>query len=141
LAMMDPADRDNELVAHSSSECARLCKGQVMRVRWDAAANKTSLPKYEFPMVLVAQPNRFAQGPHCVRARLPLGQLGRFLACFCVAFATLHHSLLCGCMRRLGRAQTTRRPASAPIVSGQSIRRLVRTIADLGKPRRKGFLY
>ena len=32
LAMVDPADRDRELVAHSTSECTRLRKGEVMRI-------------------------------------------------------------------------------------------------------------
>ena len=30
LAMMHPADRDDELVAHSAPECARLCKGEIV---------------------------------------------------------------------------------------------------------------
>jgi hypothetical protein len=37
LAVMDPADRDRELIAHSASESARLSKGEVMRIRRDAA--------------------------------------------------------------------------------------------------------
>ena len=31
LAVMDPANRDRELVAHASPECTRLCKREVMR--------------------------------------------------------------------------------------------------------------
>jgi hypothetical protein len=30
LTVMHPADRDDELVAHSASECARLCEGEVI---------------------------------------------------------------------------------------------------------------
>jgi hypothetical protein len=56
LAMMEPADRDNELIAHSTPECARLGEGQVMRVGWHAAA----LPQHKSSVVLVAQANRFA---------------------------------------------------------------------------------
>jgi hypothetical protein len=32
LAVVDPANRDGELVAHSTSECTRLGKGEVMRI-------------------------------------------------------------------------------------------------------------
>ena len=32
IAVVDPADWDRELVAYSTSECARLGKGEVMRI-------------------------------------------------------------------------------------------------------------
>ena len=59
LAVMDPADRDDELVAHTASECTRLCKREVMRIRRHAAAHKAGLPQHELPVVLIAQANRF----------------------------------------------------------------------------------
>jgi hypothetical protein len=62
LAVVDPADRDNELVAYAASEGSRLGKGEVMRIRWHATAHKAWLPQYEFSVVLVAQANRLAQG-------------------------------------------------------------------------------
>jgi hypothetical protein len=62
LAVMHPADRDNELVAHSASECARLCEREVMRIRGHAAAHEARLSQYEPSVVFVAQANRFAQG-------------------------------------------------------------------------------
>jgi len=65
---MDAADRHDELVADSAPKCARLCKGEVMRVRWHAAAHKACLPQYESAVVLVAQANRLAQSTHCTSA-------------------------------------------------------------------------
>ena len=65
LAVVNPAERDGELVAHSASECTRLRKGEVMRIRWHAAAYKARLPQHVFSVVLVAQANRFAQRTHC----------------------------------------------------------------------------
>jgi hypothetical protein len=59
LAVMEPADRDDELVAHTASECTRLCKREVMRIRRHAAAHKAGLPQHELPVVLIAQANRF----------------------------------------------------------------------------------
>jgi hypothetical protein len=61
LAVVGPANRDDEFVAYPSSECARLGKGEVMRIRRHAAAHKAGLPQHEFPMVLIAQANRLAQ--------------------------------------------------------------------------------
>ena len=60
LAMVDPTDRYGELVAHASSECTRLCKREVMRIRGDAAAHKAGLPEHEPAVLLIAQANRFA---------------------------------------------------------------------------------
>src|ERR1700747_2890790 len=61
LAVMDPANRDGELVAHSVSKRTRLGKREVMRIRRHAATHKTRLPQYELPVVLIAQAHRFAQ--------------------------------------------------------------------------------
>jgi len=51
LAVMDPANRDSELVAHSVSNSVskRLGKREVMRIRRRAAAHKTSQPMHELP--------------------------------------------------------------------------------------------
>jgi hypothetical protein len=54
LAVMDPANRDCELIAHASPECTRLGKREVMRIRWDAAAHKAGLPEHEPAVLLVA---------------------------------------------------------------------------------------
>ena len=62
LAVMGPADRHDELIAHSAPQCARLREGEVMRVGRHAAAHQARLPQYESSMVLVPQANRFAQG-------------------------------------------------------------------------------
>src|SRR5271166_4601398 len=44
LAVMDPADRDDELVADPVSKGTRLCKRKVVRIRRHAAAHKARLP-------------------------------------------------------------------------------------------------
>jgi hypothetical protein len=53
LAMIFPAERDGELIADSASECARLCKGEVVRIRWNVAAHKAGLSQHESPVVLI----------------------------------------------------------------------------------------
>jgi hypothetical protein len=73
LATMNPPDRNSELVARAASQCARLCEGEVMRIRRHAAANKAGLPQNELPVVLIAQPNRFAQSTDRVTAKLLFG--------------------------------------------------------------------
>jgi hypothetical protein len=62
LAVVDPTNRNDELVAHSASEGARLGKGEVMRVGRHTAAHEASLAQHESPMVLIPQANRFSQG-------------------------------------------------------------------------------
>src|SRR5262245_11342695 len=74
LAVMDPANRDGELVAHSVSKRTRLGKREVMRIRRHAATHKTRLPQYEFPVVLIAQADRFAQSADHPTARSLLGR-------------------------------------------------------------------
>jgi hypothetical protein len=85
LAMMEAADRDGELVTHASSQCTRLCKREMMRIRWDATAHKTGLPEHESAVVLIAQPNRFAQSMDHVAAGLLLGPPRSFVACTRIA--------------------------------------------------------
>ena len=78
FAVVNPADWDSELVAHSASQCTRLCKREVVRVRWHAAAHKTGLPQQEFAVVLIAQANRLAQSTDQVASR-PFPANGRRL--------------------------------------------------------------
>src|SRR5438105_3850087 len=73
LAMMQPADWDRKLVTYSASQCTRLRKSEVMRIRRHAAAYKARLPQNELPVVFIAQSNRFAQSMHHVLAWLLLG--------------------------------------------------------------------
>jgi hypothetical protein len=61
LAVVGPANRDDEFVAYPSSECTGLCEGEVMRIRRHAAAHKAGLPHNELPVLLIAQANRLAQ--------------------------------------------------------------------------------
>jgi hypothetical protein len=62
LPVMEPADWDDELVAHSASERPRLREGEVMRVGWHTAADEAGLPQHESSVVLIAQANRLAEG-------------------------------------------------------------------------------
>src|SRR6266516_7380563 len=71
--MMDSADRDDELVAHTELECKRLCKGEMMRIRRHAAAHEARLSQHESPVILIAQTNRFSQSTDCIAARLLFG--------------------------------------------------------------------
>jgi hypothetical protein len=65
LSMMDSANRDDELVAHTAPECTRLCKGEMMQIRWHAAAHQARLSQHESPVILIAQANRFPQSTDC----------------------------------------------------------------------------
>src|SRR5262249_29588274 len=75
-----------ELVTYSASESAGLCKRQVMRIGGHSAAHETWLPQHEFSVVLIAQPNRLAQGMNhigvglSVAAGLFLGPPRNFVA-------------------------------------------------------------
>jgi hypothetical protein len=61
LPVMEPADWDDELVAHSPSEGTWLGKREVVRVRRHATAHEAGLPSHESSVVLIAQATRFAQ--------------------------------------------------------------------------------
>jgi hypothetical protein len=80
LAVMDPANRNGELVTHSVSKCTRLCKRQVVRIRRHSAAHKAGLPSHELPVLLIAQANCFSQSTNGRPARPLLGHCGSFLA-------------------------------------------------------------
>src|SRR5271165_413411 len=45
LAVVEPANRDDELVAQAAFECTRLCKWEVMQVRRRRAAHQARLPQ------------------------------------------------------------------------------------------------
>src|SRR5712691_8562445 len=101
LSMVDSANRDDELVAHTAPECTRLCKGEMMRIRGHAAAHEARLSQHESPVILIAQANRFAQSTDCIAARLPLDGPHRcFLADTRVRRAR-HRGLVRSSMRRL----------------------------------------
>jgi hypothetical protein len=103
LAVMNPADWDHELVAHAASERTRLCKGEVMRIRRHAAADKAGLPQNEFPVALIAQPNRFAQNTNGAAARPFPGVGCNLLVATSVGLACRHRGLVRDSMRRLRR--------------------------------------
>src|SRR5262249_45132511 len=130
LAVMDPANRDSELVAHSVSKRTRLGKREVMRIRRQAAAHKTRLPQYELPVVLIAQAGRFAQS-----VRYPTTR----------SLLDTHRSSLAGVRLRSagGYEDSTRRPVKAQTIGrttsrGRPVRGLA--IADRGKPSLKQLL-
>jgi len=106
--MVDSADRDDELVAHTAPECTRLCKGEMMRIRRHAAAHEARLSQHEFPVILIAQANRFSQSTDCIAARLLFGDRHR---CFLPGSRVRRASLLRDSMRRrlitLGRTVTS----------------------------------
>ena len=61
LAVMDPANRNGEFVAHSASKCTRLCKREVVRVRRHSATHEAGLQSNELAVLLIAQANGFSQ--------------------------------------------------------------------------------
>ena len=54
FAVVDPTNWDGELIANSVSECTRLHKRQVMRIRRRPATYKARLPGDELPVLLIA---------------------------------------------------------------------------------------
>jgi hypothetical protein len=56
LAMMDPAERDGELVTNLLSEPAGLCKAEVMRIAWLPAADEARLFDDEAQVLPIALP-------------------------------------------------------------------------------------
>ena len=101
VSMVDPANRDDELVAYTACECTRLCKGEMMRIRGHPAAHEARLSQHESPVILIAQANRFSQSTDCIAARLLLGSPHwGFLADTRVRRAG-HRTLLRDGMRRL----------------------------------------
>src|SRR6516165_9522592 len=130
LAVVDPADRDDELVAHSVSECARLCESEVVRIRRHAAADEARLSQYESPVVLIAQANRFSQRTDYVAASMLLGPCRCSPARSRVRCAG-HNALVRDSMRRLMRAWIIRRP--------MTVRTVICTVrrANLRKPCRE----
>src|SRR3954463_13247548 len=100
--MVDSADRDDELVAHTAPECTRLCKGEMMRIRRHAAAHEARLSQHEFPVILVAQANRFSQSTDCIAARLLFGDRHRCFRAGSRVRRASHSGLVRDSIRRLG---------------------------------------
>jgi hypothetical protein len=63
LAVMDPAQRDSELIADLAAERPRLGKTQMMSVRGRAPANQAGLGGYVSAVVLIAQANGLGWDP------------------------------------------------------------------------------
>ena len=94
LAMVDPADRHDELITHSASERAGLGKCEVMRIGWHAAAHKARLPQHEFPVVLIAHANRLTQRMDHVAEGLLLDPPRSFVAGTDLRPADGHHTFV-----------------------------------------------
>ena len=60
--MVQPAQRDGELIADSAPERRALRKPQMMRVRRPPTAQQARLQCHEFEVVAIAVAPRFAQG-------------------------------------------------------------------------------
>src|SRR5215469_13827446 len=93
LAVVGPTNRDGELITDSVSECTRLHKREVMRIRWRAATYNARLPGHELPVLLIAQANRFAEGADCALARGLTGRFRSFLAIAPIRPSGRHHVL------------------------------------------------
>src|SRR6516225_445439 len=91
LAVVDPTNRDGELIADPVSECARLHKCEMMRIRRRPAAYKARLPGHELPVLLISHANRFAQGADCALARGLAGHFRSFLAIARIRPTGRHH--------------------------------------------------
>src|SRR6266545_614472 len=108
--MMDSADRDDELVAHTAPDCTWLCKGEMMGIRRHAAAHEARLSQHESPVILIAQANRFSQSTDCIAARLLLDGPHRCFLAGTRVRRTGHPGLVRDGMRRLitlGRTVTS----------------------------------
>ena len=116
LAVMDSANRDSELVAHSASKRARLGKREVMGIRGRAAAHKASLLLHELSMVLIAQAHCFAQSTDHFAAGSLLGHRRNFLARVRVRSADGYEVCVGDSIRRPVRRQTIgRRGRDRPV--------------------------
>src|SRR4029434_11189915 len=96
--MMDSADRDDELVAHTAPDRTRWCKGEMRRIRRHAAAHEARLSRHESPVILIAQANRFSQSTDCIAARLLFGGPHR---CFLTVLRDGHPDWVRASMSRL----------------------------------------
>src|SRR5262249_2616312 len=91
LAVVDPTNRDGELIADSVSKRTRLHKCEVMRIARRPAADKARLPGQEFPVLLIAKANRFAQGADRTIASRLTGCFRSFLAIARIGPTGGHH--------------------------------------------------
>jgi hypothetical protein len=94
LAMIYSADWNGELVAHASSECTRLCKREVMRIGWEAAAHKAELPEHKPAVLLITITQWFCPKHGWGRREGASAPRGSFLPRACVSAAGGHHALV-----------------------------------------------
>src|SRR5262249_49396155 len=77
-------------------------KREMVRIRRRPAAYKARLPRYELPVLLIAQANRFAQGADCAIASRLTRHFRSFLAIARIRPTGWHHVLdgdRIGCLR------------------------------------------
>jgi hypothetical protein len=80
LTMVQPADRDGELVADLSTHRALLCKFDVMGIRWGPSAKKARLRSDKPQVVSIAFSDRLADDGNLFFARTILPRLTRTIA-------------------------------------------------------------
>src|SRR6516165_5272503 len=80
LAMMDPAYRNDELVAYAASERSWGWEGEMVRIRRHPATDEARLPQYESSVILIAQAHGLSQSAAHLGARLRRGFRRGFLA-------------------------------------------------------------
>src|SRR6516162_9551106 len=94
LAVMDPADWNDEFVAYAASERSWLCEGEMVRIRRHPATDEARLPQYESSVILIAQAHGLSQSADHLAARLLLGFRRGFLAITRLRSANRDHALV-----------------------------------------------
>ena len=78
LTVVDPAQRDDELVAGLLTECARLSEPEVVRIGGMSTTHETRLQYHEPEMLFVAIPTRLGKSKNAfVDGPRPRGTFGR----------------------------------------------------------------
>ena len=73
--VMDPANRNNELVADFPTKRTRLGETQMVRIRWGSAAHNARLASDKLTMALVAQADRLGGEGRALEIRATRGVL------------------------------------------------------------------
>ena len=76
FAMVEPTNRDGELIAHLSAQRTRLGETEVMRVRRRAATNNARMGRHEPAVLLVTQADGLWGNASTVRTQVIRGIRG-----------------------------------------------------------------
>jgi hypothetical protein len=116
LAMVNPAERDRELVADAPAESARLGEPQMMGITRALATDDARVCRHKLPMPLVAQAALLRQqaavlvGRHissCVRGLRAAAQLGQWRGLIVGVFRSLVCTVAISCRPRHLRGSTS----------------------------------